>query len=338
MPHGWNNVFLVQSSKIDKNGGMEKNNTDILGQVLNTIRLRGSIFFCSKLSAPWGMTLTTADHPRFHFVLEGSCYFQSSDMAEPVALQTGDFVLITHGSAHWIADNPHSERIASDVAAKAYASGEQIFQGGETVTRLLCGRFLFDTRNQHPLLCTLPSHIQMANIDETKRHWLHQTALLIEHELQQHGAGVGVLVDRICEALFVQILRSSNSLKNQHTGFLSALQDPVLNRALQAIHSQLSHEWTVEELAAQCNLSRSAFASRFQQKVGLAPIAYLTLWRMQNALCLLRDTPLSMAQIADHLGYSSDMALSKAFKRFYGETPGTLRKSMRQALLSNNNA
>jgi len=107
----------------------------------------------------------------------------------------------------------------------------------------------------------------------------------------------------------------------------------VLSHALQCIHNQLSYNWTVENLAAQCNVSRSAFANRFQQKTGIAPIAYLTLWRMQNALCLLRDTPLSLAQIAEHLGYSSDMALAKAFKRFYGEAPGALRKTMRNELL-----
>ena len=312
---------------------MEKNNTDILGQVLNSIRLRGSIFFCSKLSAPWGMTLTTADHPRFHFVLEGNCYLQTDDMAEPVAMHTGDFVLITRGNAHWIADKPNSERIESDTAAKAYQRGEKIFQGGETVTRLLCGRFVFDQRHQHPLLTTLPSRIQMTNIEKSKRHWLHQTALLIEQELQQSGSGIEVLVDRICEALFIQILRSSNTLAEQHSGFLSALQDPLISQALQCIHKQPAYDWTVENLATQCHLSRSAFASRFQQRVGLAPIAYLTLWRMQKALSLLRDTPLSMAQIADHLGYSSDMALSKAFKRFYGETPGATRKTMRREFI-----
>jgi len=308
---------------------MPTTDIDILSQVLRTIRLRGSIFFCSKLSAPWGMTLTTTEHPRFHIVLEGSCWLQAEDMAEPVHMHAGDFVLLTHGSAHWIADDPNSDRIASETAAAAYQNGKPLFSGSKVSTRLLCGRFHFDSRSQHPLITTLPSNIRTINVEKIERNWLHQTALLINEELEQRRAGVDVLIDRICETLFVQILRSDSALQHKQSGFLAALHDPIISRALQCIHNRLSHEWTVENLAAQCNLSRSAFASRFQQKIGIAPIAYLTLWRMQNALRMLRDTPLSLAQIADHLGYSSDMALSKAFKRFYDDTPGGIRKTLR---------
>ncbi len=333
IPRGWNAVFLVQSSRMGKNSAMPTTEIDILSQVLRSIRLRGSIFFYSKLSAPWGMTLTTTAHPRFHIVLEGSCWLQADDMPKPIQMHAGDFVLLTHGSAHWIADNPDSDRIASETAAAAYEKGEPLFSGNKISTRLLCGRFHFDTRSQHPLITTLPANIRMTHVGTTERHWLYQTALLLDDELQQRRPGVDVLIDRICETLFVQILRSDNSLQNKPSGFLSALHDPVISCALQCIHDQLSYDWTVEDLAAQCHLSRSAFASRFQQKIGLAPIAYLTLWRMENALCLLRDTPLSLAQIADHLGYSSDMALSKAFKRFYGETPGAVRKTMRNEFL-----
>ncbi|NOX27029.1 MAG: AraC family transcriptional regulator [Gammaproteobacteria bacterium] len=318
----------MQTANIDSN-----TDADILSGVLRSIRLRGSVFFCSKLSSPWGMTLNKTEHPRFHIVLEGSCWLQTSDMSEPLMLQEGDTVLITHGNAHWIADNPNSNRIASDEAAAAYQQGKPLFRGNTVSTRLLCGRFHLDTRVQHPLITTLPATIRMTNMEATERSWLHQTALLIAEGLEQQQAGVDVLIDRICEVLFVQIMRSNSTLQNSDTGFLSALYDPSLNRALQCIHAQPSHNWTVESLAARCHVSRSAFAHRFQQRIGIAPIAYLTLWRMQNALCLLRDTPLSLTQIAEHLGYSSDMALAKAFKRFYGETPGAMRKTMRDEFL-----
>lgn len=318
----------MQTTHINKN-----TDVDILSGVLRSIRLRGSVFFCSKLSSPWGMTLDKTEHPRFHIVLEGSCWLQTSDMPEPVMLQEGDTVLITHGNGHWVADKPDSDRVASDKAAVAYQQGTPLFRGNTVSTRLLCGRFHLDTRVQHPLITTLPASIRMTNMDTAERSWLHQTALLIADGLEQHQPGVDVLIDRICEALFIQIMRSNTALQNNDTGFLSALYDPSLNHALQCIHEHPAHNWTVESLAARCNVSRSAFASRFQQKIGIAPIAYLTLWRMQNALCLLRDTPLSLAQISEHLGYSSDMALAKAFKRFYGETPGAMRKTMRNDFL-----
>jgi len=253
--------------------------------------------------------------------------------ARTLQLGAGDCVLFTHGSAHWIADNPNSDRIASAAAVAAYQKGEAVFDGSEVSTRLLCGRFHFDTRIQHPLITTLPSSIRIVSAQNTERSWFQQSANLIGNELQQCRPGIDVLIDRICETLLIQILRGHSALQNNQPGFLSALHDPVLSHALQCIHNQLSYNWTVENLAAQCNVSRSTFANRFQQKTGIAPIAYLTLWRMQNALCLLRDTPLSLAQIAEHLGYSSDMALAKAFKRFYGEAPGALRKTMRNELL-----
>lgn len=312
---------------------MQNDNTDILSQILRSIRLRGSVFFCSKLSAPWGMNLGVTGQPSFHLVLEGSCWLQAEDMSAPVLVRAGDCILLPRGHAHWIADSPDSERIASEAAVAAYQKGAPLFKGNEISTRLLCGHFDFDTRTQHPLITTLPSSIHAANNGSTERRWLHQSARLIDRELLQRRAGLDVLVDRICETLFIMVLRCHDVLHHPKPGFLSALHDPALNRALQCMHKQLAHDWTVEELAAQCNLSRSAFASRFQQKTGTSPIAYLTMWRMQNAVSLLRDSPLSLAQIAEHLGYSSDMALAKAFKRFYGEAPGHLRKTMREEFL-----
>lgn len=308
-------------------------NTDILSQILRSIRLRGGVFFCSKLAAPWGMTLQAAQQPRFHIVLEGRCYLQADEMAAPVVLRSGDFVLLTRGSAHWIADSATSDRIASEAAVAAHQRGTPLFKGSAISTRLLCGRFDFETRLPHPLIATLPAIICSTDVDRTQRDWLQESARLIGREFEQREAGSDVLIDRICEALFVQMLRHHRTLSGVQSGFLSALHDSVLQRALQFLHNDLAADWTVERLALQCNTSRSAFAARFQQKIGMPPMAYLTMWRMQNALALLRDTPLSLAQIAEHLGYSSDMALAKAFKRYFGETPGDMRKAMRERFL-----
>ena len=307
----------------------EHHAVDLLSEIVRSVRLEGSVFFRSHLSAPWGIDLPAAFEPRFHIVLEGQAWLHSANMPEPQLLEAGTAMLLRDGEAHWIADHPDSTKVSSAVASEAYEGGQPLFQGSRTDCHMLCGRFNFDREIQHPLLETLPGLSVIKNQGhDAGLEWLRRTGALMDTELLLQRPGSAVMMDRVCELFLIQILRHLLDTDAQAAGFIEALDDAAISRVLQRIHQQPAQSWSLDSLADIAGLSRSAFAGRFHQLVGIPPKACLTMWRMQKARALLRNPYKLLSQIAREVGYSSDVALIRAFQRHYGKSPNAMRREL----------
>ena len=298
---------------------------DLLSEILRSIRLEGSIIFRSKLTAPWGFDLPAAKEPRFHIVLEGHSWIDSEAMDEPVLLGAGDAVILRDGESHWVADSPSTKRIASQDASAAVAAGKSLFQGPATDCRLLCGLFRFDKDLTHPLIETLPPLILLRSGEGHEDAWVKRMGGLMDEELIKGDPGTEIMVDRLCELFLIQVLRKISASDDHSFAFVQALEDRVIGRALEMIHGHPEKGWNVENMASATGLSRSAFAKRFHHLTGMPPKAYLTMWRMHRVKALLRNPYNLLGQIAAEVGYSSDVALIRAFQRFFGKSPKQMR-------------
>lgn len=301
---------------------------DVVSDICRSIRLEGSVFFHSDLSAPWGIQLPSAHEPRFHVVLEGSMWYQTDKMSELKKMNVGDIIIIPEGEWHWIADSVGQKCFPATEIRTAVAAGNPMFQGDEVATRLLCGLFRFDKAIEHPLISALPPLIQLPYNNSAGRKFLIQTAQWMFDEFDEESPGASVLVDRLCEVFFIQALRNIQGIQEYSTGFLAALKDPRINKALQLIHNQPEVQWSLDKLAAEVAMSRAVFAERFNQLVGAPPKTYLTAWRMQQTINLIKETVLPIITIAARVGYSSDVTFNRAFHRYFKVTPVEYRKTL----------
>ena len=302
--------------------------TDLLSDVIRSVRLEGSVFFSSRLSAPWGIDLPSANEARFHIVLEGEAWVRSKTMSEAVLMKAGTGMLLRDGEHHWIADHPGTPKVSSEAVGRAVEAGTPLFQGGSTDCYMLCGYLRFDQNARHPLFQTMPERSFIRQPDGTGLEWLKRIADLMNWELQESQSGSLAMMDRVCELFLIQILRHLLMRDGDAAGFVAALDDVHVNKALERIHAAPATAWTLEDLADIAGLSRSAFAKRFHELVGVPPKTYLTMWRMQKARELLRNPYKLLEQIAAEVGYSSDVALIRAFQRQYGMSPAAMRREL----------
>ncbi len=193
-------------------------------------------------------------------------------------------------------------------------------------TTLICGHFDWDRSARHPLLESLPTVIQLPAGDGPDAAWIATAVQLTVLESTARRPGTAAVVDRLAEALLIQVLRAHLDRLDRPAGFLAALGDPPLARALHHLHQEPGRGWTLDELARSAGMSRSHLAARFRETVGTTPIRYLNSWRMARAKDLLRATEQTIAQVAEHTGYQSEFAFAKAFKRYFGVTPGAARR------------
>jgi AraC-like DNA-binding protein len=255
------------------------------------------------------------------------------DGAEPRRLEAGDVVLLPHGHAHALADDPgtRAEPLLELIARHTTGPGHcpLTFGGdGERVT-LICGYFTFSSSDVHPLLSVLPPLIIVHGEGGRARSWLESTLDLIADESVHDRPGGETLINRLTEALFIQVLRSH--LAEDHDGsssWLAGLRDPQIARALGLIHREPQRRWTIDDLAAAVAMSRSGFAARFRDLVGEPPLTYLTRWRMLVAATHLRDAGLTLPEIADRVGYQAEASFSKVFKRLWGVAPAAYRRQI----------
>ncbi len=206
---------------------------DLLSEILRSIRLEGSIFFRSKLTAPWGFDLPSALEPRFHIVLEGHSWLATETLGGPILLGAGDAVILRDGETHWVADSPDTKRVASFEASEAHRAGKPLFQGPATDCRLLCGRFHFDKDLRHPLVETLPDLIHLQSGESNGDAWVKRMGSLMDEELIRGDPGVAIVVDRLCELFLIQVLRKISASDEHSFAFVRALDDRVIGRALE---------------------------------------------------------------------------------------------------------
>jgi AraC-like DNA-binding protein len=297
---------------------------DVLGDILETLRFRGSLFFRSDLAAPWGMSLSETGIPRFHIVLSGECFVGSGDH-DAVKVEGADIIMLPNGTSHWIADKPGRELVPSASAGEACELGNPLFQKGKITNRLMCGLVNFDQGASHPILDALPDVMHFSMLESAGPIW--SVVKLIDAEMQSNQNRFSRITDRLTEVLFLQLLNHYVHENEDATGFLGALRDRRVYRALTLIHQEPEFNWTLTSLGERVGMSRATLVRRFQDVVGVAPMAYIADWRIMKAHNLVKYSATTFEQIADATGFASARTLSRAFQRHFGCTPNELRRS-----------
>jgi len=324
---------------------------DVVSDAISAVRVGRPSSDRVRVGGRWCARLAPYEGAGFHIVLRGDCWLLP-DGGEPVALGAGDAVLLPHGTGHVIADAPaDAETVARAVPFDRWADGslprpprpapraretETAREAGiarETETarevEMLCGKYRLDRRHTHPLLAELPPLVHLPARDGAHPE-LRAAIGLLEGELDERRPGASLALPSLLDLLFVYMIRSWTAESTTGT-WPAALGDPATAAALRALHSDPAAPWTNDRLAAEAGVSRPTLARRFTALVGRPPMAYLTWWRLTRAAALLRDTPDPLATVARRVGYASPYALSHAFLREFGTTPGRYRSGAEAA-------
>lgn len=303
---------------------------DVLSDIFETIRLRGSLYFRTDFSPPWGTTVPSLGRAaRFHHVVHGHCFI-AVGKDEPVRLEPGDFVVVPGGASHILSDTPRRDAPPLErVLELAGYNGERLVtvRGGNSAasTQLICGHFTFADGSDHPLLRALPSLIRIQAKSRQKRPWFDQVLrLLVDHVFSSHD-GAEAVVSRLSEIVFIEAIRSAGDEAPELHQLVQGFTDPRVGRAVMLIHRDPARPWTVEDLAREAGMSRTRFANSFHDALGVGPIGYLSEWRLQRALQQLRISRRPIADIAYANGYASPAAFSRAFTDRFGASPRAWR-------------
>jgi AraC-like DNA-binding protein len=312
---------------------------DALSDVLGALRFSGAVFLDGEFTAPWCVPsrVTLEDFPNraelppsvvgFHYVLDGQMQVETEGAA-PLVVRAGEMVLLPRNDPHLLASESGVAPADPVPPVQRQEGGllRMVYGGGGAATRLVCGYIASEVRS-HPLLEALPIAFALDIKDKPCADWVAASFRFAAQEVASGRVASETVLAKLSELLFVEAVRHyAETLPADRRGWFAALRDPVVGRALALMHARLAHPWTSEELAVAVHLSRSAFAERFTQLVGVPPIKYLTDWRMQLAAARLRETPRPLAQIADELGYESEATFTRAFKRAFGTAPGRFRR------------
>jgi AraC-like DNA-binding protein len=312
---------------------------DTLSDVLRAVRLSGAFFFDINARGPWvaetpeGKSVVEhmfpgSDHLiSYHLIMEGTCW-ATLEGEPPIKLSAGDIIVLPHGDTHVLASSS-GMRHTPDMAMYRLPNDGQLpikialgADSGEPA-HFVCGFLGCDSRPYNPLLTALPRVICIRNHASGALGAYFRAALA---ESKGTRMGGQCMLGRISELMFVDVVRRHlEALPPDRANWLSGLRDPYVGRALMALHADPSRDWTLEALAQEAALSRSAFAERFVEYVSQPPMQYLTSWRMQLATNYLRSANESIASIAGRVGYDSEAAFSRAFKKSVGSPPSEWR-------------
>jgi AraC-like DNA-binding protein len=319
---------------------------DVLSEVLSAVRLEGALFFHGEFSAPWCFSSSGAAGIEpylkppvrhlimFHFLIEGRAYVSLRDGPRE-ELKRGDIVVFPHGDPHLVGNGAPAKPVDSfKTFSKHLSDGLKVVRygaGGE-LTRFVCGYMGCDPHLCRTLLAGLPRMFRVQVADEPSGRWIENSIRFSVGDSSGHSAGSSLVVEKLSEVLFVETLRRYiTSLPPDQTGWLAGARDPVVGKALALMHEEPSHSWTVDHLAHRVGLSRTRLGERFRHFLGMSPIAYLTEWRMKLGAEKLKTTERSVAEVALDVGYNSEAAFNRAFKRAYNAPPAQFRQQ-RKAL------
>jgi AraC-like DNA-binding protein len=302
--------------------------TDVLADLLDTVRLAALMYGRFELGAPWGLQCPDTDLAHLVVVGRGSVHLEVDGGAAPIALSAGDLALLPHGGAHALRDAPGSplHALGQRECARVHTTEPMVLGGDGARTTLVIGAFRFGAAGRTLLFEQLPRVIHVAAHEPAVSPWLVSTVQLFIAESASRNPGASVIVSRLADVLLVQAIRSHISGTDCQERGLRALVNPQIGKALSLIHERPADPWTVESLASAVALSRSGFAARFTALVGEPPLEYLARWRMTKAAQLLRESELSMDEVAQRVGYQSKPSFNRAFKRWQGIAPGAFRR------------
>ncbi len=318
---------------------------DPITDLFQAMRVAGVVHSRLEATAPWGLKrdASMAEEPakdsaqsarspfyfaHFGMISRGNCWLSVEGIPDALPLAGGDCFLLAPGSSYTLRDNPRTR--ARSFCEVGPRGGTHVIQygGGGAPTTIVSGWFRFDPMSVKPLTRLLPSFI-LVKADQAQSLALNTTLNLLASETGEAAPGSDLVVNRLADVLFIQCLRAHMASRPEpcKNGWLRAVFDPQVGVALKSMHEKVEDHWTVESLAAASGMSRSAFAVRFKELVGETPLEYLTNWRMHKATALLQKGEKKLFEVAKSVGYDSDAAFSKAFKRIFGVAPREYRRS-----------
>jgi AraC-like DNA-binding protein len=325
----------------------KRNAMDALSHVLRAVQLSGAVYLSAEFTAPW-CVISQADNeicaaylPRsdrvvsYHFIAEGCCRARlADDEQSALHLEAGDVLVAPQGDAHLLGSDldleptPSAPLLAGHVETHPGQVLRLSYGGGGASTRMVCGFLTCDGVLSNPLLLSLPRLFKVNVGVGVESAWLASALGFAAAEAAEPRAGTATVLAKLSELLFVQAVRRCiDSLPENEKSWLAALRDRYVGRAMLHLHAEPARAWTVDELAGKVGLSRSALAQRFTDLLGQPPIQYLARWRLHAAARELRNGSESLAEVAGAVGYDSEAAFSRAFKREFGLPPASWRTS-----------
>lgn len=314
---------------------------DALSDVLRVVRLRGGVFLHAEFTDPWcilsrvkakdlGSFLDGAQHlVLYHYVAEGRLTAQVTG-GEPVEIGAGEVVIFPHNHGHLLGSNVTMTPVPSERIV--HMSPDELWVirhgGGGARTRVVCGFLGCDRLDGNPLAASLPPLLHFDTREGAAAAWMRSSLEFAAQEIAQRRAGSETVLAKLSELLFVEAVRRHvEKLPDEQAGWLAGLKDPFVSRALSLLHARVAEQWTVDDLGREVGLSRSALADRFTRLIGEPPMRYLARWRIQVAANQLRNSDAPLARIAEQVGYESEAAFNRAFKRSFGLPPAAWRRS-----------
>lgn len=320
---------------------------DTVSDALRTMRMVGALYLNAEFTAPWcvlarpDQAVCAAFLPgserviAYHLIVAGSCWAQvEGDPASAIRLEAGELLVIPHGHEHILGSTLDDTPVPSQpvLLKKLETAPGQVIKlshgGGGTATVVMCGFLATDNTQSNPLLAALPPIFKVDMRNDPQAAWLQSSLHFAATETAHRRPGSTMVVGKLSELLFAEAVRRCiDALPPDRKGWLAGMRDRFVGRALTLMHAQPEHAWTVDELARAVGLSRSLLAQRFSDLLGDPPMQYLTRWRLQIAAQELRAGDRPLAAIAASVGYESEAAFSRAFKRVFGQPPASWRKS-----------
>lgn len=298
---------------------------DILSDYLKTFRLSAHVFLHSNFCGSWAVDTSGEEKATFHMIARGAAWLHLPDGRAPIALRSGDVVVFPHDAIHTISNSetPPPPEQPRNQPSKATNEGPN--------TTLICGYFEFERHSWNPLLNALPKVMVIQSEDTANTALMDDVIRNIVYETETEGAGSDVVIDKLSEVLFIHVVRTHMQQQKTSSGFIAALADKQISKGMALFHANPGGSWSVESLASNAGMSRSAFADKFHKLVGITPMQYVTCWRMQLAHERLATTKASVTEVAEQSGYQSEVAFAKAFKKHFGFGPGVVRKKNQPA-------
>jgi AraC-like DNA-binding protein len=320
---------------------------DAFSEILSGVTLTGAVYFNAEFSAPWGVfdqgskkmseaLAPGAEHlVNYHLLLEGRAHVELLD-GQSTELTAGDIAVFAHGDAHHISSGKDAKRPFPDYGINQKIRARELSAlragGGGNVSRFVCGYMSCDPYLSRPILSGLPPLLKVNIRTDRSGQWLENSILHLVEEAASGKAGSQAMLARLSEALFVDTLRRYvDSLPEDQTGWLAGSRDPIVGKSLGLLHSRMAHPWTIAALADEVGISRSGLIERFTRYLSEPPMTYLTRWRLQLAARSLGKTSRGVAEIAADVGYESEAAFNRAFKREFGLPPGRYRSGRKTA-------
>jgi len=318
---------------------------DAFSEILSGVKLSGAVFFTAEFSAPWGISAPASNMMAekvapgaahlvlYHLLIDGGGFIEMED-GQSVVLTPGDVVIFPHGDPHHMSSGrgtrPPFPNYGITPKIKARDLSPLRAGGGGPVSRFVCGYMSCDPHLSRPILNGLPPVFKVNIRTDASGRWLENSILHLVEEAASGRIGSEAMLAKLSEALFVDTLRRYVAgLPKQQTGWLTGVRDPIVGKSLGLLHSRIAHPWTIADLADEVGISRSALVQRFTRYLSEPPMTYLTRWRLQVAARSLERTARGVAEIAAEVGYESEAAFNRAFKREFGQPPGRYRSEHR---------